>query len=532
MKNPVSKIKVLFPSLVMAFCGGCLALFFQDGTVNDPARFGRAFLALGFLLAALAGWCFNRRFSFLERLFSTKSPLAFGLSASFAALVAYEFHNYCYAHGWTHYTVVLLPFAWLFLFAIFAFALERALPLLQAFWKQRDKAERWGMVAFSAGTLLLCFVLCALTKVFIFPTTAEGEYLFDVIYTSDTVNLYDRDAFFNFFNTQNDVRQMWFPLLALPFAISAKVFSLAFAFLPDAYGVFLMWMQILALAASALLFAKVMRLSKAGTWTFLALFLLCFSQMLFSLTLEQYVFPLFWTARFAYAVTEKREESAFLFSFNVGGFLTNAVLLPFLWKQGEKGSFWKNVSDALFFGVCLFCLTGRLPLFEPHNLQAKIAEILSFGGESVPFFTVFSQFTQFIVFQFVAPPLVFSGEHIALSLPDPCFSFVGVALLLLEIVCFVLCRKDAFARLCAYWIAFSFVLLVLLGWGSAENGMILYSTYFCWAYLCLPVLALKKLCPHRGFLLGSFAAVALLLLIANLPAMIEIVKMGMTYYPA
>ena len=534
MKHTVPTIKSLLPSLVMAFSGGCLALFFQDGTVNDPERYGRLFLVVGFLLAAVAGWCLNRRFGLLERLFLPQNPLAFGLSAAAAALTAYEFDRYCYAYGWTHYTAVLLPFAWLFLFAVFAALLCFALPQLEAFWKEKTKTERVALFVFAGAALLLCALLCSLTRVFIFPTTAEGEYAFDVIYTTDTVNLYDRDAFFNFFNTQNDLRQMWFPLLALPFAIPAKALSLVFAFVPNAYGVFLMWMQILALSASVLIFARIMHLSKGGTWAFLALFFLCFSGMLFSLTLEQYAFPLFWTACFAFSLTEKKGRgSAWLFSFGIGGFLTNAIYFPFLARKKEKGLFWRNVSEALFFGFCLFALTGRLPLFEPQNMQAKIAEIMQYGGEFVPLMTVVCQFTQFVVCQFLAPAPVFSGEsHVSLSLPDPSFSAVGVAILLLEGICLFLCRRDAFARLCGFWIAFSFVLLVLLGWGSAENGMILYSSYFCWAYLSLPILALKKLCPHKGYLFGSFAAIALWLLAVNLPVLIEIIGMGIAHYPA
>ena len=46
-----------------------------------------------------------------------------------------------------------------------------------------------------------------------------------------------------------------------------------------------------------------------------------------------------------------------------------------------------------------------------------------------------------------------------------------------------------------YWVMFSVVILLVVGWGSSENGMILYALYFSWAFLVLIyqlVLAIAK----------------------------------------
>ena len=46
-------------------------------------------------------------------------------------------------------------------------------------------------------------------------------------------------------------------------------------------------------------------------------------------------------------------------------------------------------------------------------------------------------------------------------------------------------RKDKTVRIAGAWAGFSMLLLLIVGWGAPENGMILYTLYFGWAFMVL-----------------------------------------------
>lgn len=45
--------------------------------------------------------------------------------------------------------------------------------------------------------------------------------------------------------------------------------------------------------------------------------------------------------------------------------------------------------------------------------------------------------------------------------------------------------RGRFYGLCAWWLAVSFGITVLLGWGTAYNQLFIYALYFGWAYVGL-----------------------------------------------
>ena len=72
----------------------------------------------------------------------------------------------------------------------------------------------------------------------------------------------------------------------------------------------------------------------------------------------------------------------------------------------------------------------------------------------------------------------------------------------------------------------------LLGWGAKENGMILYTLYFGWAFVSLIVMLIDKL-PEKLNVLKYvlYAASIIALMYFNIPGIIEIIRFGVTYYP-
>ena len=86
----------------------------------------------------------------------------------------------------------------------------------------------------------------------------------------------------------------------------------------------------------------------------------------------------------------------------------------------------------------------------------------------------------------------------------------------------------------AFWVAFSAVMLLILGWGTAENGLILYALYFGWAFLALLFQLVEKIGEtlRVKYLteVCSFAAAAGLL-VCNIPAIMEMIEFAVMYYP-
>ena len=74
-----------------------------------------------------------------------------------------------------------------------------------------------------------------------------------------------------------------------------------------------------------------------------------------------------------------------------------------------------------------------------------------------------------------------------------------------------------------------------MGWGTSENGLILYGLYFGWAFLAL-LMQLVKTIENRlnvGYLTPAVCvAGAIALAVVNIPAILEMVQFAITHYPA
>ena len=110
---------------------------------------------------------------------------------------------------------------------------------------------------------------------------------------------------------------------------------------------------------------------------------------------------------------------------------------------------------------------------------------------------------------------------------------MGAGILVLALISAVLNSKKLSSRIAACWVGFSFVVLCVLGWGTQENGLILYALYFGWAFAML----LYQLVQWIGektkaaFLVPALSAVgAVWLLLNNIPEMAALLKFAVTYY--
>ena len=114
------------------------------------------------------------------------------------------------------------------------------------------------------------------------------------------------------------------------------------------------------------------------------------------------------------------------------------------------------------------------------------------------------------------------------------FSVPGGVLLGLCLASLTLNRKKISARLAGAWIGFSVLLLLVIGWGSPENGMVLYSLYFSWAFFVLLFLLMDWI-AEKGkmkLLVPAVSCVAAAaLIVCNYHGMADLLAFATRYYP-
>ena len=505
-----------------------------------------AVLALAFLVF---------RFRFLERVFST-----FHLGRAALSLVLSAYAAQCYANlflehlnsfaaeransalldlvsrygavGATLAGLVCVLALFVYLYWFFGWFFARMRTILQ----RTDAVERW----FFLAAFTLCIVAIAVTyfKTSLFTSAnAASDNVWnkvDILYTSDTSSLTEQDVFLNISASENDVRQPLFGVFAAPFALSASLVSHLLV-LPGTYLVLLQILQAALLLVSLVLIVRMLGVSGADKALSLPLLTLLFPTLLFLLNMEQYIFSVFWLVllvwQFTSGETEGRETSWIAASGSILISGISIVLVPGgeSWKQRLKGGALAVLKFALI-GLVL----GRAAMVM--TTAANLQFLLQFAGQKLPFVARLMQYVRFVFSCFVAPAaqMVRFENGIAAyeQLEVNSWSIGGFAALAAAAAGFFLNRKSVYARICAAWAVCSFLLLCVLGWGTSENGLVLYTLYFGWAFVSLILLLINRLFRQiRPLRYGLLGAGILALAYTNAIGIAEIIRFGLQYYP-
>ena len=110
----------------------------------------------------------------------------------------------------------------------------------------------------------------------------------------------------------------------------------------------------------------------------------------------------------------------------------------------------------------------------------------------------------------------------------------GIVILCVALLSTVMHRKDKACAVAGFWMLLSIAVLVIAGWGTAENGLILYTLYFGWAYLVLLFRLAVTVCEKlkAGFAVPVISAIAcLIMLVYNIPAVQQLFQFVFRYYP-
>ena len=505
-------------------------------------------ITAGLALVLLAALVF--RAGLAERLFVSR-PLWVCVVAALLALAAVyraksTFFVFCYRWmdqavqlaGLPQATIRLIPWVMALLalpmvFGCLLWFVDLMGDLAVRLWRSSDFTER--MFFLSAGILfgmMIVFTyLC--TQAFYGADINGHRYDFDLIYSADSGYLVRTDVFRNVGADQNDLRQPLFGLFAMPFAQAAWIVSKVLFFLPVGYITIWQIMQMLMFLTSVVLISRMMELKGIEKALFLCLFSVSYPMLIFVLTAEQYLVAMFYFVLLLYLGREERgKQVAFVGA--AGCLMTSGLWFPLItWDRDIKKFFMKSLRLLGVFLVVLV-LSGRLTTYL--DMPSYAAGFAPYIGYTVAPIEKLLQYVNFVGACLVAPPSGIDNtmySHVSWQmLPVTGLSPVGLIVIALTIGGFLVSRKERFSRWCAVWAGFSFLLLGLVGWGTVDNGLMLYTLYFGWAIICLVFRFIDRaLHRFRPAKLAVLTAVILAMVVWNILALRNVLIFATQFFP-
>ena len=334
--------------------------------------------------------------------------------------------------------------------------------------------------------VLLFLIIFALYSFYRVPSLYSdpkelGEY--DLIYTSDTVNLLKNNCWLNIIGLENDIRQPLFALYSIPFVAPFIALFGLLSFLGAGVIPFTIEVsQIILLVITGYLLSLIISDDFKKRILFFLLFNSLYSTLLFSFMLEQYIVAVFYLVLLLYAY-HNNSKTDDLYVAATGTLSTSAIMFPLLFNPNDRIYHKiRKIIKAVFYGLVVFLLLNRIDLIV--GLFDNVSKLLSFNGNSIWLFNRVKQYTYFIRSIFIVPNASLVGGKWVLN-DILVVNITGICLFLLCLLGYYFNRKNKIAKISIYFVLFSLLLLCLVGWGTAENGLILYTLYFGWAFLIL-----------------------------------------------
>ncbi len=352
----------------------------------------------------------------------------------------------------------------------------------------------------------------------------------DVLYTSDSGYLYQQNVYIHVNAGENDIRQPLFGVFALP--LSAPLWQLSRLLPYPAYPLLMGVLQ-----AGMLLVCLVLLRQMLGIDGLLPLLCLAalYPVLLFGLMQEQYVFAMLWLMLLVDAHLHGEGDRGWLFGAAAGSMLTSSAFLPLCadWRSWKESL--TQMLRALAVFLAMWMIFGRFGgLLDLTRSLSWLTDNFVRGDAPLSLLDKLRQYTWFVRSCFAAPEAVLESDRHGYitwqQAPVDGFSLWGALLLALCCAGFWLCRRQRLAQIAGGWGLCSLALLGIIGYGAVENGMVLYTLYFGWAWWCLLGLGLKRLLPPKGLQIALAALLACLLWL-NVPAMAALCRFGITYYP-
>lgn len=536
----------LWLKIIMVLSGGAYAVLLMQ-TKSEVSFAVTGVLALGLMCYLVL------RTEFLNHLFRNRGWKMTLVAAVLAVAALYTAKSTFYTNccGWLTkvYAFLHLPAQSLLLrltpwgvalcagpmcFGYFLWFVGFFCDLGKRFFEESDFIERmyllWAGIFFAA--LIYMTFMC--TQAF-YGAHVNGEwYNFDLIYSADSGYLVHEDVFRNVGASQNDLRQPLYGVFSMPFALLAWLISKVLFFLPQAYVTVLQIIQMFLYLVAVVLISRMMGTKGPEKVLFLLLMSFTYPVLIFSLTSEQYLMAVFYLVLMIYLRQEK-ENSSFFYIASTGSMLTTGIFFPLATWDKKFKTFVINTVKlcAAFFGFMI--LSGRLTTFL--DIGSYIAGYAPYVGGDVAPLSKLMQYVNFVGSCFVAPASRVDFEtysHVSWQMvPVTAWRGLGI-LVLLGAILGVLCRsKAAFSRICGVWIGFSFLLLGVIGWGTIDNGLMLYTLYFGWAYVAMCFQFVDRVLSwDLGIKMAVMVGLIAVILMMNVLALRDVLVFATQFFPA
>lgn len=367
----------------------------------------------------------------------------------------------------------------------------------------------------------------------------------DVIYTSDTGLLYDTNTWLVLRAPQNDIRQPLFALFSAPICVLPYFISNIFFFIPNMYAYLLAFIQAFFILSSFLIICRMTEESNIIERMFLfAMLSTTFPAFLFILNMEQYAFALFWVVLYLYFLCIKKESKKRLWFPLIaagGTLMTSWILLLTTWTRGK---ILENIRYCLknvvfFFVLCIVYFRASViagAINDITSILTRFSSLSPSAHDNCGFYDRVVQFSNFAYSCVFAPKSVAvnNSSFWSYQLCKPvCYNILGIVLFCFALFGCWVDRKKTIAKVSLLWIALSVLLLLVIGYGTVENGTVLYTLYFSWAYYVLIFSSLCWIVPlSMKFRSMVFCGIVILQIAINFPAVLRLIQFGINYYPA
>ena len=395
---------------------------------------------------------------------------------------------------------------------------------------------RWERMGYAA----LFLALAVFSAAVFFSSNAFhcSEVPYDLIYTSDSPLLVQENDYLLLFQSQNDLRQPLFAVFAAPFLGLSFLLSKLLGASAPLHALLMNLPQVGLLVLCAHLLGRMLGLPPRWRLAFAVLACCTWPVLLFSVMMEQYIMAVFYLLCFAFQFCCRDRGDRLTLMGAGGALLTSLILLPVMSRRNPVKDFRDWYGDMLDRGLefilslLVFC---RLDII--FNVFHYLTVLSRFSGSELTALDKLRQFSVFLGSCILAPEseaVLNSTGSLSWQLVSPAaFAPLGICVAVLCLLGFWFSRKDRAAQMAAFWLAFSFVVLVGMGWGTMENGLILYSLYFGWAVLLLLFRLAQALTAGLPRLRPVLYALCLAVLAwQNLPAMARLLSFAIQNYPA
>ncbi len=401
------------------------------------------------------------------------------------------------------------------------------------FLKELSKTEKSYLLIMTIIGVILSIGITRYTTAFSKPFANNQLHIYDVIYTSDSGALSYENTFIDASYEENDIRQPIFGIMSLPFSIPALFISKFLFFVQDnfTFEVSITIFQFILTTITTILIARMLSLEDKDKKYLYLLFSCSFPYMIFNLIIEQYVIALFYVIVTIYIHYNNPNRLNYSYIGAVGTLITSGILFPMITKFHSAKQWIKDVGKVFLAFCSTLIIGGQFPQVLLAFRRMKF--LLNSFAKKVTFPEKIIQYTNFVKGIFFANTgnVKVINKHFSYQTIDfQKASIIGIIILGIIFISYLMNHRNKMARLSFLWVLFSIIILVIVGWGTAENGLILYSLYFGWAFLILYFLFCYKIGKGTKIYKLSIIVTCIGMLIVNSQEMIKILKFALEYF--